>query len=296
MARAPAAKRPATKKPVWKEVDEQEARKVGNRVRTARQARSRRLRRRYAVPYDIDGPKVRLGMAWFALAAAALAIGPLPAALVYGGAGALGAAQAARCWRRRRSPLERPNEAVAAGIAGAMGLGACLGAGGAGLAILGGVALAYVVATGDTRSPNATISDTGWTLQCALPPGLVAMSIVLLARLDQGSAIALLLLVSAYETGDFLVGSGARNPYEGPAAGASAIVVVTFIVSTLPISALGFGEAWLFGGLVAVGAPLGQLAASALLPAAAAPASALRRLDSLLIVAPVWAWGVGLVV
>ena len=119
---------------------------------------------------------------------------------------------------------------------------------------------------------------------------------VLLARLDQGSAIALLLLVSAYETGDYLVGSGARNPYEGPAAGLSAIVVITFIVSTTPFSALSFGEAWFFGGVVAVGAPLGQLVASALLPAAAAPASALRRLDSLLLVAPVWCWGVGLVV
>src|SRR3546814_21120974 len=112
------------------------------------------------------------------------------------------------------------------------------------------------------------------------------MSIVLLARLDQGSAIALLLLVSAYETGDFLVGSGARNPYEGPAAGASAIVVITFVVSTLPISTLGFGEAWLFGGVVAGGAPLGQILASALLPVANAPATAPRRLDSLLLVAP----------
>jgi hypothetical protein len=121
------------------------------------------------------------------------------------------------------------------------------------------------------------------------------MSMVLLARLDQGSAIALLLLVSAYETGDYLVGSGAHNPYEGPAAGLSSIVVVTFIVSTLPISALSFGEAWLFGGLVAILAPLGQLFASALLPSAATPASALRRLDSLLLAAPVWCVGVGLV-
>ncbi len=121
------------------------------------------------------------------------------------------------------------------------------------------------------------------------------MSMVLLARLDQGSAIALLLLVSAYETGDYIVGSGANNPYEGPAAGLSAIVVVTFIVSTLPISTLSFGEAWLFGGIVAVLAPMGQLFASALLPAAGAPASSLRRLDSLLLAAPVWCVGVGLV-
>lgn len=243
--------------------------------------------------YDTDGPRVRLGMLWFVLALVAVGIGPLPTAIVYGGAAAIAAAQTARRWRKRR---HRPSEVVAGAIAGMMGLGACLGAGGAGLALLGGVVAAYVVATGDTRSPNPVLVDAGWTIQCALPPGIVALSMVLLARLDQGSAMALLLLVSAYETGDYLVGSGSRNPYEGPAAGAAAIVVLTFIISTLPISALGFGEAWLFGGLVVLLAPLGQLLASALLPTAKSPASALRRLDSLLLAAPVWCFGIGVLV
>jgi hypothetical protein len=281
---------PKRRTPVWKEVEEAEARKVGNRVRAARATRTRR---RYAVVYDTSGPKVRLGILWFVLALAAIAIGPLAVALAYGGAAAVAAAQTARAWRRRRL---RPNDMVAGGIAGAMGLGACFGAGGGGLALLAGVGLAYAAATGDTKSPNAAVTDAGWTLQCALPPGIVALSMVLLTRLDQGSAIGLLLLVSAYETGDYLVGSGARNPYEGPAAGGSAVVVVTFILSTLPISALDFGEAWLFGGLVMVCAPLGQLAASALLPTAATPASALRRIDSLLLAAPLWCFGVGLLI
>lgn len=295
-ARADAAKagRAGKRKPVWKEVEEKEERKGANRVKGGSSARARRIRRRYANPYDLEGPKVRLGVAWFFLAALALAIGPLPTALVYGSVAAVAGAQAAASWRRRRGG-PRPSESAAAVIAGAVAGGACLGAGGSGLAMLGGVAVAYVAASGDRRSPNPAFTDAGWTLQCALPPAIAAMSMVLLARLDQGSAIALLLLVSAFEVGDFLVGSGARNPYEGPAAGASAIVVVTFIVSTLPISTLSFGEAWLFGGIVAIGAPIGQLLASALLPAAAAPATALRRLDSLLVVGPIWAWGVGLV-
>lgn len=275
-------------KPVWREVEDAEGRRLANR---ARASRKRARGRRYAVVYDIEGPRVRLGIAWFLLAAVAVAIGPLPTAVVYGGAAGIAAAQTARCWRKRR---HRPSEAVAAATAALMGAGACFGAGGAGLAVLLGVAGAYVVATGDTRSPHPATVDAGWTLQCALPPGIVALSMVLLSRLDQGSAMALLLLASAYETGDYLVGSGARNPYEGPAAGASAIVVITFIVSTLPISALGFGEAWLFGGIVVLLAPLGQLAASALLPSAKSPASALRRLDSLLLVAPVWCLGIGL--
>lgn len=279
---------PARSKPVWKEVEEREARRVSNRVRAAR---PKRVGRRYSVVYDTAGPRVRLGIAWFVLAAVAVGIGPLPTAVVYGGAAAIAAAQTARCWRKRRN---RPSQVVAAALAGLMGVGATLGAGGAGLGVLVGVIAAYVAATGDVKSPHPAIVDAGWTVQCAFPPGLVALSMVLLARLDQGSAMALLLLVSAYETGDYLVGSGARNPYEGPAAGAAAIVVVTFIISTLPISALGFGEAWFFGGLVVLLAPLGQLLASALLPAAKSPASSLRRLDSLLLAAPAWCFGIGL--
>src|SRR3546814_13855257 len=108
-----------------------------------------------------------------------------------------------------------------------MGLGACLGAGGAGVALLVGVAAAYVVATGDRRSPNPALTDAGWTLQCGVPPGLLAMSIALLARRDQGSALALLLLVAAYETGHSPVRAGARNPYEVPACGTSAVLLTT---------------------------------------------------------------------
>ena len=269
-----------------------EPRRSTSRGRPSRATKGGGFRRRYAVVYDIEGPKVRLGVLWFVVVLGALAVGPLPAALVYGGAAAAAGAQAARAWKRRPP---RPNEVVAAAMAGAMAVGACLGAGGAGLAVLAGVTAALVVAGADTRSGNHLVADAGWTIQCALFPGLAAMSVVLLARLDQGSAIALLLLVSAYETGDYIVGSGAANPYEGPAAGLSAIVVVTFIVSTLPISTLSFGEAWLFGGMVGVLAPMGQLFASALLPAADAPASGLRRLDSLLLAAPAFCVGVGLV-
>lgn len=253
-------------------------------------ARSRRSHR-YAIVHDTNGPHVRLGVMWFMVAALAIGIGPLPTAIAFGAAAAIAAAQTARRWRKRK---HRPDEIIAAAMAGLMGAGACFGAGGAGLGVLIGVVLAYMRATGDLKSPNPKLEDAGWTIQCALPPGIVAVSMVLLARLDQGSALALLLLVSAYETGDYLIGSGARNPYEGPAAGAAAIVVITFLVSTLPISTLDFGEAWLFGGLVVLLAPLGQLVASALLPSARSSASALRRLDSLLLVAPVWCFGIGL--
>ena len=279
----------ARRKPAYKEVEGREAKRVGNRVRAAR---AKKGGRRYAVVYDIDGPRVRLGILWFVVAFAAIVFGPLTTGLVYGAAAAVAALQTARAWRRQR---QRPNRVVAAAMAGGIALGACLGAGGAGLAVLAGTAASVAVAITDLKSRHPAVTDAGWTIQCALPVGLVAMSMVLLTRLDQGSSIALLLLASAYETGDYLVGSGARNPYEGPVAGIAAITVVTFIVSTLSISAFDVGQAWLFGGVVAILAPLGQLFASALLPAAGAPASALRRLDSLLLAAPVWYLGVSAV-
>ena len=249
--------------------------------------------KRYGVVYDIDGPRVRLGICWFAIAFVAIVLGPLTTAIVYGTTAALAAAQTARSWRKG---APKPNDLMAAGGAGLMAAGACFGAGGAGLGLLGCVALCFVGAAGDGSSRNPRIADIGWTLQCAAVPGAVAVSMVLLARLDQGSAIGLLLLVSAYETGDYIIGSGSHNAFEGPGAGAAGIVVITFILSTLPISALSFGQAWAFGGMVAVLAPAGQLYASALLPSAGTPASGLRRLDSLLLVAPAWAWGVGLVI
>ena len=215
----------------------------------------------YAVVYDIDGPRVRLGMVWFVVALRPWPSDPCPRRSSTAPPPRWRPSRR-RVWRRRRL---RPNDVVAAGMAGAMTVGACLAR--AALASASWRAPARLPRRhGDTRSPHPAVADAGWTVQCALFPGLAAMSMVLLARLDQGSAIALLLLVSAYETGDYIVGSGANNPYEGPAAGLSAIAMITFIVSTLPISTLSFGEAWLFGGIVAVLAPLGQLFASRAAP------------------------------
>jgi hypothetical protein len=222
----------------------------------------------------------------------AIAAGPATTAVAYGIAAAAAGAQAARAWRRLGAGA---SELMAAGGAGIMAVGACFGAGGAGLGVIAAVVVAFFAAATDTTSDHPHLSDIGYTLQCSLFPGAVAVSLVLLTRLDQGSAIALLLLVSAFETGDYLIGTGAANPFEGPAAGAAAVMVVTFIVSTLPISTLSFGEAWALGGAIVLLAPLGQFLASALLPTATTPASGLRRLDSLLVAGPVWAWAVGLV-
>jgi hypothetical protein len=166
------------------------------------------------------------------------------------------------------------------------------GPGGLGLGLLAATGAALAAANADTRSRNPLLADAGWTLQCALAPGLAAGCMVLLVRFEIGAAIALLLLVSAYEIGDYLVGSGGSSALEGPAAGLAAIVVITFVISVLAVPPFDFTSAWIFGALVGVLAPAGQLLASALLPDRGSPASGLRRLDSLLLAGPVWAVGV----
>ena len=74
------------------------------------------------------------------------------------------------------------------------------------------------------------------------------------------------------------------------------MVVTTFAVGALDIKPFQFPQAFVFGALASVLCPAGQLVASAVLPSNAAPASALRRLDSLLLLAPAWAFVVGLLV
>jgi hypothetical protein len=77
---------------------------------------------------------------------------------------------------------------------------------------------------------------------------------------------------------------------EGPVAGILLVLVMTGALSVDVIQPPPFegGTIWLFGIIAAILCPVGQIAASAILPRAGAPARALRRLDSYLVAAPVW--------
>ena len=161
------------------------------------------------------------------------------------------------------------------------------------LVVCASLLVAYRERTGNPRAEP--ILDASFTVRCALFPGFAAACVAISARFEFGSVVGLILIVAAYETGDYLVGSGAGNPFEGPIAGAAAILVTTFAVTALGITPFEFPRAFAFGALAAVLCPAGQLVASAVLPSAGAPASALRRIDSLLLLAPAWAYVVGLV-
>jgi hypothetical protein len=191
----------------------------------------------------------------------------------------------AKAWHRRRQPAFIP---VAGLTALALPIAAAWGGRALGLAILGGVVLSVVAALArPTRQPVPAAA--GWTVRSWLFVGGPAATIVLLAGYDTGAAIALVVLMSAYDAGDYVVGSGARTSWEGPLGGITAVGVLTLSLYVMNLSPFHGGAVVAYGVVFAVLAPLGQIAASAVLPEADVIASGLRRFDSILLAGPVWA-------
>lgn len=271
------------------ELDPRSRRQRRQAATTARaEARERRwAERRYAVPYDTDGPKATLGLLWGIAALAAATVGPAALATLAGAVAVVAALQAAQAWRPTVA-VARPAAAVLAAVPPiGMALGGVRGLGAA-VAVAALVApLVALLAEGGI--PARVVRHGEVLVRCALPAALAAGSLGALADVEVGAALTLILLVSAYELGDFIVGTGSTNAVEGPVAGiVSALVVGTVVVVLRPPPFDAAPRAAAFVGLAVVLAPLGQLAASALLPTGAAWAPALRRLDSYLLVAPLW--------
>jgi hypothetical protein len=270
------------------------------RAEARRREQARRLKarsgNRYLVHYDIDGPRVRLGIAWFVGAMAAFALGTAATALWFGVAFAAAGAHTLRTWRARGASVD-PRVALL-GVAVVVA-GAAVHPRAMGLLLIGMVVVVLGLSArqlGDDDGLTQVLAKGSLVLQAAVPAAVAGGCLVLLADLETWAAISLVLLTSAYETGDFLIGSGSSNAFEGPLAGGIAVVVVTLVIAALGFPPFDVGEAVVFGLLVAPGAFGGQILASVLLPHARALAPALRRVDSLLLVAPLWYAGIDLVV
>lgn len=241
--------------------------------------------RRYAMTYDVNGPHVRLGFLWALVIGGALFAGDVALALVYSGAAALAGFQVARRWQ----PLGRAANPYAAAIIGAgIGLAALGGPSAVGVACLASVGVAAGAIPFTAEAPRRPLGSVGFTLQSGLFVGLAAAAPVLSYRVDIGAAAALLIFVSVYEMGDYLVGSGSKNAVEGPLAGFTAIAVFAFAMWVVTFVPFRENSLLAFGAIAAGCCPLGQLLGSAILPRSDARAPALRRLDSLLVLGPVW--------
>jgi len=241
------------------------------------------------------GPRGRLGVLWFAVAGLAGVVGLFALAVVFAAVAAVAALQCVATWRQARTTQMR---AVCAATAGFLPLAAAFGIALVGLVVLvaamAAVAVAVVTDRGvsdgvDGRRPRVLVL-AGIAVRCGIVPGLAAASAVLVARASGSAFFVLLVLISGYEVGDYLVGSGAGSRLEGPIAGMAAVMVLTFGVAVYQLAIFDTAAAWVFGAMVAVTAPLGPIVAATLVPSATAVGPAMRRLDSWLVTAPFWAW------
>lgn len=249
-------------------------------------------RRRLAVVYEVDGPRVRLGLAWFAGAMVATALSPFTAAVVFAVAAGFAARQVVRAWGSVSWQAD-----LAAGLGAVPVLAALIGT----PAVVVAVVLVLVVAAGAAAAPDGARLPGGegrvaaaGILALSLVPAVAGAAFVLVRAESVVAATVLVLLASAYEMGDFIVGSGASNPIEGPLAGITTATLVSLplaLVLVEPYDAAGVGLL----AFTAAACPFGQVVASAALPGAGAPAPALRRIDTLLVLAPIWAAAAGAV-
>lgn len=239
---------------------------------------------RLAPPVDINGPRVRLGLAWAAITFTAVAIGPVATSSVYATV-ALGAAgQACRTWRRSG---HRPYLPVAAGGAAACALAGSVGP-------LPVVIVAALVTSLGLAATRLRLGGTAWdarvTLAIALGVGIAAASPALVRReLGALPALVLVALIHAVDASAFIVGSGARSRWEGPVAGLATAGAMGLAVAATMVPPFRGASPWILAGVVAVAVPAGGVMATALLGRDEAPVPALRRLDAYLIAGPAWA-------
>lgn len=252
---------------------------------------------------EVVGPHGRLGVAWAVVTVAATAAGALWLALWLGAAAGLAGAQIVRA-RGGRSPARsagggRPPPPPLNPVMVIAGVGAaCVTlAGAAGpLAVAVAAGVVPVVAVGSvlvTRSAGTrTFTEPLLVSGAAVMVGLGGAAPVLL-RAGTGLVPVLVLFAyaMAYDAGTYVVGSGAASAWEGPAAGIAATGTVTLTVAAVLAPPFDGISPWLLGVLAAVLAPLGPIIASAF-PGTGGDRKvrmpALLRLDSLLVLGPLW--------
>ncbi|MCP4084141.1 MAG: hypothetical protein GY745_03650 [Actinomycetia bacterium] len=271
----------------WLEDSERAGPVARSRQRRIQKRRRSEKSRRYAMVYDTAGPKVRLGFLWFIWQFEAIYLGRWAVALTFAAVAGMAGWQAAKTWVDRGAADDRW---LVAGLVGVCPLAAWAGTGLLGLTILLVATVALMLAAVRGHTAVGTLVKVGEILRVVLVPAVGAGAVVLVYKIDIGAIVALSLLVAAYEMGDYLVGSGSPNVVEGPIAGIAAVAVVGFALSLPFVQPPPFEgtDIQLFAALVALMCPIGQVLASWVLPRSAAPAPALRRLDSWLVAAPVW--------
>jgi CDP-diglyceride synthetase len=164
-------------------------------------------------------------------------------------------------------------------LAALVPLAAGYGTGAAGAAILVVAAIGGAAQLGGA-AVGATLSIA------ALLPAVAASSVVLALQADLWAALFLVLAVSLFDAGNYLLGAEAAGRWEGPVGGLIGALAVTFTIATIGVPPLDTAQWWVMGALVALTCPLGQWVTSALLPSPSAHVPAQRRLDAYVVAGP----------
>lgn len=238
-----------------------------------------------AVVHKSVRPHGRLGLAWATVTFGFTIAGPAYLAGWLAVAAFIAGAQTCLVWRKRG---ERPVALAAAAIAAGLPVAASFDAGAMAGVIAAGVLVTFVARLRTTtRAPSR---DVALTLAVGVAIGFAAAGPVLVRHTGISAALLLLAMICAYDAGAYLVGTGASSPWEGPAAGVAALIPITIFAEVVLVPPFAPTQPLFLGILAAVLAPCGPVAASALLGDRSGHAPALRRLDSLLLLGPLWAW------
>ncbi|MFM7063804.1 MAG: hypothetical protein ACKO04_10000 [Actinomycetes bacterium] len=234
---------------------------------------------------DTKGQKVLLGVVWFVGASLSILAGRWPAALFWAGAAAFAAAQTVRAWEppgsRRADPLHVVESAAVAAL---VPLAAGWSTGLAGLVlVLGALSLPVSELLRGRRPAAAGAAAIG-----ALLPAVAAASVVLATRVNLLTALFLVLAVSMFDAGFYLMGAEAPHRWEGLVGGVVGVLAVTFMMGAFAPPPFQMASAWLAGAVMAVSCPVGQWVATLFLPRRATKVGALRRLDSYLLAGPLF--------
>lgn len=252
-------------------------------------------------PPQTQGPRVRLGVLWFFLALAAVTSGRWWTAALMAVLAALAAAQTMRAWAAALAPgatvAELPDLrtlplAAAAGAA-AVPLAAAWGTGLAGVVL---ALVAVVSGAGMTRRDERGRPTLAAALAAAtVIPAIAASSVVLAVRVDVWAGVAIVVGVSLFDAGSFLLGAEASSKWEGPVAGIIGALAVVFTMSTLQVGGIDRLGWWVAGAAMAFTCVIGLWVVSWALPSPTAWVPAMRRLDAYLVAGPVFVgllWGI----
>lgn len=256
----------------------------------------RRFLRRHAPSPDPRGPRIPLGLGWFALLVVAVFLKwLLPAVLA--GTAVLAALQAAGRVKENGQPV---NQLVAPVGAGGLVAAAAVSTRVAGLVLVAFAAAALLAPPGRRPWPfdlDASGRAAWSTLRAGGPVGVALASVVLVQGIDEAALGFLVVALCAYDAGDYLISAGEpQGRWMGPLAGIAATLMWTLGMAVFDPPPFSGGQPWVVGVVVALLAPAGQWYASTLLPRPTTRAPALRRVDSWLFAAPAFLVAVWLVV